>query len=162
MPRFETVKDDSYRVKDNAATKAPYFNIHLEACSYGGNDDLARFVDMLNYADKHMPKPQRTLEDFLDMSNEELNSLVADSKEGRGVVQWAENVNLYYRWLRPELKELGYYIDVVKYSHGTEFKLYESQPDKYVDYIDESEENTPARIYTILYLLAKELKHEEA
>lgn len=140
-------------------TESEYYGLCLNPSQKVSESYVEHMADMLNYADQHPPKPKKTLEDLVSLSNRELTELAGNLTNS--CADFCDHPGAYYNVLRPELKELGYYIDVLSCrTHPTRFKLYNTNDDMLGE-VSESPENTPARIYTILYLLAKELNHAD-
>jgi len=151
MPRFSYNNGEPEKgVKDTELGYVGFLQARKEVCQ--------KYIDMLNYADQHMPKPKKTLADFLDMSNEELTELAGNLTNS--CADFCDRPGAYYNVLRPELRELGYCIDLTCTDSGVDYTLHKNYYNEKAE-IRESTQNTPARIYTILYLLAKELNRDK-
>ena len=147
MPKEQYTVDCSYVDYDNPVT------IHITVS--GKWPGTKAITDCLN---KHMPEPKKNLEDFMGLSNTELNALTKTARGSLNTgIHYMHNESFYYSYLRPEMKRLRYHVDLrVDDDLDVEFRLYRNGT-VWIKSITESPENPPARIYTIFYLLVKEL-----
>lgn len=85
------------------------------ACVSGSEAYLTSVADCLN---EHMPPPKKTVEEFLAMSDEELDSLVRRSDTDRSGPCYAGSPSVAWTVLRPEIRKRGYWIDVYESPSG--------------------------------------------
>jgi len=114
--------------------------------------------DKLNLANEQQKPEPKSLEYFMGLDNGELNALTKSARGSLNTgIHYMHNESFYYSYLRPEMRKLNFHVDLlVDADFDVEFRLIRNGI-THIKSITESDTNTPARIYTILFLLAKEL-----